>query len=305
MRFACPSAAANKGQRLTGHDATLKEFAGLLESRERIADRIKLKDLAPPSLQRGQPVEWPDLFRFIEAIANLLKDPQDRLERRLRKCLHLAKLCRQAKFDQVKGKRLDEFLNVICSSLDTEAPIEPPLQPPSWMGGILFRQALALFARKDSGPNRGLAAKGRLALFAAACRFARGQGPVPRLHDHLGQTTFAEVEARREPLLAEVEALLERYYLTKVGSLQFFGPGYFDVSLWEGLEALLVTFPAIRWLARAMPDVPRLEAMTRAVSMVDDHFGFNLVLGTARQRLSFRILTRSGELEKLIAWYAR
>ncbi|MFL5242635.1 MAG: YkgJ family cysteine cluster protein [Gemmataceae bacterium] len=305
MRFACPSAAANMGQRLTGHDAALKEFAGQLESRERIADRIRLKNLPPPSLQPGQFIEWSDLFRFVEAIANLLRDAQDRLERRLRKCLNLAKLCRQAKFDTVKGKRLEEFLSVISSNLDAEVPVKPPSQPPSWMGGILFRQALALFARKDSGPNRGLAAKGRLALFAAACRFARGRGRVPRLHDHLGHTTFAEIETRHEPPTPEIEALLERYYLTKVGSLQFFGPGYFDVSLWEGLEALIVTFPAVRWLARAMPDVDRLEATARAVSMVDDHFGFNLVLGTARQRLSFRILARSGELEKLVAWYAR
>jgi lysine-N-methylase len=305
MRFACPSAAANKGQRITGHDGMLKDFAGQLESREKIADRIKLKNLPPPSLQKGQRIDWPDAFRFVNAIADLLKNSDDRMERRLRKCLALAKLCREAKFDKVTGPRLGEFLKVVSATLDSEVPVSPTLERPSWVGNVLFRQAVALYARKDSGPNRGLAAQGKRALLLAATTFARGKGNVPRLHDHIGRTTFAEVEARRHPIKAEEESLLERYYLTKVGSLQFFGPGYFDVPLWEGLEALAVTFPAILWLARTMPDVSQLEAVIRAVSMVDDHYGFNLVLGSGRQRYSYRILARSGQLEKLIRWYSQ
>jgi lysine-N-methylase len=38
---------------------------------------------------------------------------------------------------------------------------------------------------------------------------------------------------------------------------------------------------------------------------VDDHFGFNPVLGTLRQRMSFRILGGTGQLTRLIAWYGR
>ena len=45
--------------------------------------------------------------------------------------------------------------------------------------------------------------------------------------------------------------------------------------------------------------------MTRALSIVDDHFGFNRVLGTLRQRLSFKILARRGEISRLVAWYSR
>jgi hypothetical protein len=38
---------------------------------------------------------------------------------------------------------------------------------------------------------------------------------------------------------------------------------------------------------------------------VDDHFGFNPVLSTLRQRMGFWILSSWGELPKLIAWYSR
>jgi hypothetical protein len=61
----------------------------------------------------------------------------------------------------------------------------------------------------------------------------------------------------------------------------------------------------IAWVARVFKDESREAAFLKVLSIVDDHFGFNRVLRTARQRLSFRILTRSGELSRLIAWYSR
>jgi hypothetical protein len=45
--------------------------------------------------------------------------------------------------------------------------------------------------------------------------------------------------------------------------------------------------------------------VTRALSIVDDHFGFNRALASRRQWLSFRILATRGELARLIAWYSR
>ena len=58
-------------------------------------------------------------------------------------------------------------------------------------------------------------------------------------------------------------------------------------------------------MARAFRNLPPEEGVTRALSIVDDHFGFNRVLATFRQRLSFQILARGGELPRLIAWYSR
>jgi lysine-N-methylase len=59
------------------------------------------------------------------------------------------------------------------------------------------------------------------------------------------------------------------------------------------------------WLRRGFTDVPPAVALSRALSIVDDNFGYNPILGTSRQRLALRILARTGELERLIAWYGR
>src|SRR5262249_39549777 len=159
-------------------------------------------------------------------------------------------LCRQSRFDKVTGPRLNEFLSLLLTSVDAEVPRDPAsLPPPGWVGRMLFRQAVALFTRKDQGPNRRVSAGGPLALLAAAWRFARGRGTVPRMHGWIPETTFEQIEAASGPLPAEAEQILERYYTVKVASLQFCGPAYFGMPFWDGLEALCVTFPVILWVS--------------------------------------------------------
>jgi lysine-N-methylase len=257
-------------------------------------------------LQSGQRVDWPDVLRFAQALLTLVRDRRDRLDRRIRKWLALARLCRQANFDKVQGSRLNEFLNLLTSGLDSEVPADLATLPlPSWVGRVLFRQVLAIYSRVDHGPNRGSAPRSLLARVGGAWRFARGSGPVPRLNAHLSETTFQQIDEATGRLPEAAEQLLERYYAIKVESLQFCGPSQFGLSFWEGVEALALTLPVVLWLARAFRDLPRDEAVRQAVSIVDNHFGFNPLLGSARQRLGLRILARNGELEKLIGWYSR
>ena len=88
-------------------------------------------------------------------------------------------------------------------------------------------------------------------------------------------------------------------------SLQFCGAANLRLPVWEGFDVLALTYPMLMWVMRSMGDRPPAEAVTRALTIVDDHFGFNPVLGTLRQRVSFRILSYTGQLPRLIAWYGR
>src|SRR5262249_20494451 len=150
VRYACPSAAANKGRPLPKHDKELRAFADALAERVGLTPQPDGSLVRPPPLHSGQRVDWPDIQRFVKALLNLLENRQDRMERRLRKCLALANLCRQSKFDQIKGERLDEFLQILAQSVDAEVPPDlAAVPPPSWVGRVLFRQALAIYTRKD------------------------------------------------------------------------------------------------------------------------------------------------------------
>jgi lysine-N-methylase len=306
MRFACPSAAENKGRPIPEHDAELHEFAARLAEREGLTPQPDGTLLPPPFLQGSQRVAWPEVLRIRDLLVDLLRNRRDPMERRWRKCLALAAESRQARLDRLTAPQLEELLKIIRRKVEADTPANlMTVAKPGWMGRILFRQAVALYTRKDHGPNRGLAGQGRIALLWAAARFGSGQGSVPRMHKWLPETTFAEVERPRGPWPMEVESILERYYTLKVGALQFCGPASFGLPFWEGLESLALTLPVIAWVARVFKDESREAAFLKALSIVDDHFGFNRVLRTARQRLSFRILARSGELSRLIAWYSR
>jgi lysine-N-methylase len=81
-----------------------------------------------------------------------------------------------------------------------------------------------------------------------------------------------------------------------------------SVSVFAGLTLaahLVLTFPAVLWLARAFADRPRAEAVRLALRTVDDNFGFNPLLGSGRQKFALRLLLRRGELTRLVAWYGR
>src|SRR5579871_2973578 len=301
LRFACPSAANDQGGPLNQHLPEIREYAAIIEKRSPGA-----RFVSPPALDGRQSLSWDDTGTLIRALAIIVSERQDRIERRLRKCLALANLCRQAKFDKVTGDRLEEFLGILISALDAEAPADTSSLPaPTWVGRILFRQLLALYARKDTGVNSGVAVKGPIARVMAALRFARGKGIVPRVHGLLPETTFERMEESAEPWPDAAEQVLERYYLTKIESLQFAGPTNFKMKFWDGLESLILTFPAIAWLSRAFIDMPRADAVVQAIRIVDDSFGYHPLLGSARQKLAINILSFRDEIPRLVAWYAR
>lgn len=302
LRYACPSAANDQGRPINAHAPAIREYAAALERQEGIAGRV----LPVPMLRRAQTVPWSDIGLFIRVFRGIVLDERRSLEWRLRKCAAVIDLCRQSQFDKITGDRLKEFLDVIGEGVNPDVPPRPEaVAPPGWVGRMLFRQVLAIYARKDRGHHRGISKHGRLALLWAAWRFALGSGRVPRVHGLLPEVTFEHAENPAGPLAEDATKLLVRYYQVKIESGQFFGPNNFGRQFWDGLESLLLTYPAIRWLARALHDRPRQEALTLALRIVDDNFGFNPLLGSRRQLVGTRMLARRGELARLIAWYSR
>lgn len=302
MRYACPSAVDNLGRPIKASLGDLSVIGEALEDRE----NVRTQSQSPPPLRPGRRVPWTDLERFTNAILALLCRPDSPLEYRLRLVLALATLCRQASFDKVTGRRLSEFLDLVSTSIVSEVEADPErIAQPDWIGRILFRQAAALYGRRDTGPRAGVSSEGRIALLKAAIRFARGTGPVPRVHGLMPDTTFEKLEKPAAPMSSATEEMLGRYYRVKVESHQFFGPTNFGADYWDGLESLLLTFPVISWLSRAFADRSREDAYHLAVRITDDNFGHNKLLGMHRQRWATRLLASRGELAKLIAWYSR
>lgn len=304
MRFACPSVAANRGRSLPEHDADLRLFAAELVQREKLSLQTDGSLTPPPRLDNGERLDWPDTLRLVDGFSAIVRRTKEPVELRLRKCLHVMTSMRQANLSDVRGKRLAELFQLLTSAADQEVSSSPTQLPrPTWTARILFRQAAALFTRKDHGPFRGEGLSGPFARLYAAWRFARGTGPVPRLHKRLPEATFEDAEIPRGPLPADAEAVLTRYYAVKISSLQFCGAASFGMPFWRGFELLVLTYPLVMWASRLYRDTPREKAIIDSLTVIDDHFGFNRVLATFRQQLSLWMM--AGELSRLIAWYSR
>jgi lysine-N-methylase len=305
LRFVCPSVAASVGRPLGEHDAELGELAGELAVREGLQQRPDGNLTRPPRFDRNQELAWSDLLAVSECILGLLRDRRDGMELRWRKCLALVDLLRQTRLDRLSPADRERTLTLLTESASQAVGDVRAVPEPGPLGRVIFRIVASLYTRKDHGPNRGIASQGRLALVGAALRFARGKGVVPHMHRLLPEVPFAVAEEPRGPLDEQAEAVLERYYAIKVGSFQFCGAHSFGLSFLEGIEGLACTMPLILWLMRLYRDLSRSEAAERAIGIVDDHFGYNPLLGTLRLRLGLQTLARRGELSRLIAWYSR
>ena len=311
LRFSCPSAAENKGMPLADHLAEAREYAAILEEQVGTAAIT----IPPPPLQKSQTVSWNDLFRIITAISKVFANANDTIERRWRKVLFLVSMLRAAKFDgggdpkkAVTAGRLSEMMHVMSEAAEDDVPKSPDDVPrPGWVGRTVFRPLAALYSRKDNGPDRGAAQATAFGRLFSAMQFARGKGTVPRVHAAMGVTTFAEAERSLGNPSDVAASLLTRWVRIKIESGQFCGPTNFGLPVWDGLESLAAAFAAAMWLARVLKagGHPTDEAILLAVRIVDDNFGFNKLLGSARQKFALRILGSKGELPRLVAWYGK
>jgi lysine-N-methylase len=305
MRFACPSAAASVGRPWAEHTASLEEFAAGIVRREGLNRREDGSLVRPPRLDAKQLLDWPDLVALTDRFLALLHDRRDPVELRWRKCLALNDLLRQTPLASLTRADRERTLSLLTSTAEDTKRDPWLVAAPEPSGRVIFRLIASLYTRKDHGPNRGLVAKGWSALLGGVLSFARGSGPVPRMHAWLPEATFEQAEEPRGPLDAAAEEVLERYYAIKVGSFQFCGAYSHGLPFLEGLEGLAVTVPLILWVMRLYRDLPRQEAAVKAIGIIDDHFGFNPLLGSTRLRWAIRILARGGDLSRLIAWYSR
>lgn len=308
LRFSCPSVVANRGRTMSQNRDEIKQLARAVvpEGYERIP---------PPALSSRERVDWPDFFRFVDAIDDELTATTVPITVKLQRVLFWLNLIEQSRFDKLSGARLTEFLDIIREAASEEVPVPtahgllPTATEPTPLGRMQFRLLTAQYARKDTAADLSSGWRGRWKLFRAATKFARGTGNVPPL-----QPVFREVpfETFEQPFgfPAECEELWTRYFRVKVQGLHFCGPAYYGVPLVEGFHSLALVFPATLWIARwlaASQNRTQLthEDVSQALTISDHHHGYSPIFGSFGFRKRVRTLAQMGEIPKLIHWYAR
>ena len=131
-------------------------------------------------------------------------------------------------------------------------------------------------------------------------RLARGARVLPELHPRFPAIDLERLEGALGPLSAEVLRPLERFYESHAVSKRYvIGPP--GGSLVDSVRRLAFAFPMSLWMLRwlAADREPAAEDMVQIVVALERGISLSGLNGAVRY------MAESGQLERLIAWYAR
>lgn len=305
VRFACPSAAENKGRPMPAHTPELEAFAAELVEREGIRSQQDGAWVPAPFFSGGKKATWAQ-FDWMKRLILKGIEESDSLSKSLVRSLRWIGLMKSvSQVESLDPKAFEELAGILWDQAGVECQgwANRSVDKPDPLARLLFRQCAAVHTRKDHGPKRGIARNGPLARLGAILRFSAGSGKVPRLHGWMPEASFEDAESTGFQWDADCEGILKRYYLIKINAGQFAGNVHYRMSICDGFASLALTFPIICWITRLGAPGQSRETLIKAISIVDDHFGFNRVLGGMSQRFFLSVLAGSGRLEQLIRWY--
>ena len=299
LRFSCPSVAGSRGIPIREHRAEITEFCQL---------GAAAPTFGPPAISRGEKLDWPDTMSVVARLGSLLAgDGSTPLALRVTHALLVAEMLGQAKFDKVRGERLEELLGTLVEAVpeETARGLDPaPLAPAK----VQLRMLVAQYAPRHPLMVVGLGYRARAA--AARLRMVRGQGMTPQLHEGLPPVAFDDLEKPRQCSHPEIDALFARYFQGRLQGMSFCGPACYGLGVSEGFVRLMLTYPVLlyltRWSAigqgRSAASVSDAEL---AVTLVDHKHGYSPLLGSGSVARMARWLMQNRQIQALSAWYAR
>jgi lysine-N-methylase len=297
VRFTCPSAAANRGQPLARQSAEIQKLAGLVVPED-------YREGAPPPVLEEPVAEWPDFLRFVRWLDTSLSAPEVPVALKLSRALHWLGAVEKARLDQITDEGADEILEALVQSAANKLPDLPESPtPPSRFGRFFLRLSVLEHARIITVKTPGAASRHRWQILRAAWRFARASGNTPALRSGLASVPFAEIEKPFEPLSADAEATLTRFFRVKIQSLHFCGRAFHDWPLIAGFRNLALHYPIIVWLSRWLAvsggrtNISDAD-VARAISMADYHDIYPSYL-----KWRIRLLQQRNDIARLCGWY--
>ena len=245
-RFNCPAVARGKGPTLEEQRTDIKRLF------EEYARAYNPPCEPEPVRFFGRlSVGWRDAVSIEDQLLAFLLLSDLDLPRRLLACWRLVRQFAGQAAGGRGGKRAEADPDAILAELRRGVTSRGP----SGMERVLLRLLVASFLGATLPGCRELPAASRMGTRAANLRrrltmaLGRGRVQLPGLPEPVPIREAAAV-ALDEPDAASV-AMLERYFAAKVTSQAFFGRAFFRRSFAEGFEFLVLSYPAILWLAGA------------------------------------------------------
>ena len=299
LRRYCPSAAADRGR------AVKEQLDELRELLKRSGEEPLPS--SPPALTRKYRRPWKDATTLNDSLGRLIADGRFPLVRRLVHGLELCNLLNGCKLRGFQGERLVELLSMLeNSAIEDCATLFKERLSPKRQAGRLFRQTLLEYLRLHPDFTGEYSWRERGRLIAAAFRFSRGAGPVPRFRLPFPPTTFESQERAIGHLPDTVLKPLTSYFETAVVSWRYAMMKRRRWSMIESFWDLALAYSVGMWVLRlaCTGREPNAEDVIRVVMMLDRGQTHASLVGY-RHRLRVRALAHNDQLARLAVWYAR
>jgi lysine-N-methylase len=294
MRRSCPSAAADAGRPVTKQLAEGRPF--LLPGQSATA---------PPKILHGFRGEWRDARFVAEALERLMTDRRYPLVRRWIHALQFGRLLSDCRLRRLKA--MGELVEVLESAaLEGAGDWFRDRQPPSAPIAVLFRQTAGEYSRLHPRSLVQVGWRQRLGVAGTAVKLVRGRGSLPALIEGYPAATFSDLERPLGALDPEVLVPLDGYFESHVASWRYAMLGSCNWSLIDGIRAAALSYAVALWLWRwsSGPEGIRPEEIIPIIGCLDRGQGYGPLLG-GRHRHRVVTIARDGQLERLVAWYAR
>jgi lysine-N-methylase len=298
VRFDCPATSGNLGRAIPAHKADLTV---LLKS---VAPE-GVSDAVVPKFNATTTLPWAQLARVMEAFDRVLLDVSIDITRRIAGCVNLNAILRQMRLTGIGDADLDELLDTLTADVQAAAAADPLKRKPLLgIEGSMFRHLLDIYCRIDEVGKRS----SQSSRLATSLRMLSGQGSVPALRDGFPITTFKAIDALSSIPTGDAALAVERYLHVHLTSMGYFGRGFYGRSFTDGLNSLLLTYPLISWVARAIAIGEGLatidkQCTERAMAIIDHQHGVTPMLNTSSSKFVTNMLTDRRVLRALVIWY--
>jgi len=304
LSYACPSMINNRGAELSSHTEEVRRMARLVpEVRRARPRRVMLNARIEATGDEEQAV-----VRAMERLMGRVDLP---MVERLDGAAWLTGMLRQAKLEAVRGKRLNDLLDLLLDSFEEEIAAAPPQWPAVRQLKVL-RQMVFVHVEDvkiSEVQGRGIGVRA-LTQFRRHHAFGRGRGDVPpvgrqwpallRFEMVDGVTPASDDDGR-----GAIDFLLLRYVRSRIMGGRAWGSGYYGFSIIAGLEALWMMLAATGWLARLHAGADGRAALTMAdvqaaLLRTDRAAGRAPWLGSRGERLRLAWLAESAGIRSLL-----
>lgn len=311
--FSCSAVAAGEGDALAQRRRALES---LLEEVEAVEPSVAVSADVSLDGRRSLSREHADLL--LDLLAAELEEADRPFPERLLAAVKLTSLVAGSSFSNLDRAKATKLLRTFAAGVHEQSArgiLRAPVDPPPLPERLLFRQLLAMSARRDPATllTAGAVRRGtrRVGNLLAGLAFLSGSGGfVPVGRDR--RVNLSEVRRRApaaDPASPAADGALTRYLVAQLSSRRIMDPGFLVPELLPALGLLLRQYPAVLLFARAAAAARGGEAVERedyasALRTVDWNFGRVPWTAGATGRVRARLLADVEVVFGHVAWAA-